>query len=43
MSLALIEFFSNKDLEKLILDEGLLDTTRKAAENELELRKTKKL
>ena len=41
MSLALIDFLTDEDLEKLSLDEGLLDATREAAKQELFLRKSK--
>jgi len=41
MSLALIDFLTDEDLEKLSSDEGLLEATREAARKELSLRKIK--
>ncbi len=35
MSLALVEYLTNDDLNKLINDQGLLEATRKAALSEL--------
>ena len=41
MSLALIDYLTDEDLEKLSSDKNLLDGTRKAASDELEQRKLK--
>ena len=41
MGLAMANFLTDIDLEKLSLDEGLLDATRAAARLELESRKNK--